>query len=147
MKKFNRIKQVLWKGAHLLPFKSASSVFVVLINWNHQVLVIFRWFSWSAMYLCSGNLACLASLIWCHIHSRLCAAWPRSCSSVMYGRLIQYSFSASCSSRLIILLFICQVTSRGRRCFPIHCFPGIPFRKSANVKNILEPSMDCEKIL
>lgn len=97
-----------------------------------------RWFSWSAMYLCSGNLACRSALICCHIHSRLCAAWPRSCSSVMNGRLIQYSFSASCSSRLITFRFICQVTGRGRRYFPIHCFPGIPFRNSARVKNILK---------
>lgn len=101
---------------------------------------MFRWFSWSATYLCSGNLACRVALICCHIHSRLCAAWPCSCSCVMNGRLIQYSFSASCSRRLIILRFICQVTTRGRRYFPIHCFPGIPFRKSAKVKNILQPA-------
>lgn len=31
------------------------------------------------------------------------------------------------------------MTTRGRRYFPIHCFPGIPFRKSAKVKNILQP--------
>lgn len=99
---------------------------------------MFRWLRWSEMSLCWGKLAYLASLILSQFWALRSAAWPRSCSAVMYGRLIQYSFSASRSRCFSILRFICQVILRGRRYFPIHCFPGMPFLNRARVRNMVE---------
>ena len=90
------------------------------------------------MSLCWGKLAYLASLILSQFWALRSAAWPCSCSAVMYGRLIQYSFSASRSRCFTILRFICQVIFRGRRYFPIHCFPGMPFLNRARVRNMVE---------
>lgn len=90
------------------------------------------------MYLCSGNLANFDSLIFSQFWARRSAAWPCSCSFVMYGRLIQYSFSASRSRCFRVLRFICQVICRGRRYFPIHCFPGMPFRNRVRVRNMMK---------
>lgn len=99
--------------------------------------MILRWLRWSVMRLCSGKFAKLASFILSQFWALRSAACPCSCSLVMYGRLIQYSFSASRSSCFSVLRFICQVICRGRRYFPIHCFPGIPFRRRVRVRNMM----------
>lgn len=99
--------------------------------------MILRWFKWSVMRLCSGKLANFASLILSQDWALRSAAWQYSCSGLMYGRLIQYSFSASRSRCFTILRFICHVIGRGRRYFPIHCFPEMPFRSRAIVRNMV----------
>lgn len=98
--------------------------------------MVLRWLRWSVMLLCSGNLAKWLSLILSQVWALRSAACPYSCSEVIYGRLIQYSFSASRSRCFTILRFICHVIGLLRRYFPIHCLPGMPFLSSARVRNI-----------
>lgn len=55
----------------------------VMTPGQDHFLVTLRWPSWSATYLCSGNLEVAAALMASNACARRCAAWPNSCSAVM----------------------------------------------------------------